>query len=152
MIEIKVWQIVDNKLELIKTIMVKTERKETEDLEKWIKSNPSILGQDILIIGKEIPTKSGRIDLLGIDRSGDLIIIELKRGKIPREAISQAIDYASDVASWNKDKLNEICTKYTGLELEDYLNEKFEDINLENLPINKTQRILFIEFSIKESL
>jgi RecB family endonuclease NucS len=121
-IEIKVWQIIDNKLELIKT-----ERKETEDLEKWIESNPSILGQDILIIGKEIPTKSGIIDLLGIDKSGDLIIIELKRDKIPREAISQAIDYTSDVASWNKDKLNEICTKYTGLELEDYLNEKFED-------------------------
>jgi RecB family endonuclease NucS len=102
------------------------------------------LGQDILIIGKEIPTKSGRIDLLGIDKSGDLIIIELKRDKIPREAISQAIDYASDVASWNKDKLNEICTKYTGLELEDYLNEKFENINLENLPINKTQRIFIM--------
>jgi len=54
-IEIKVWQIIDNKLELIKT-----ERKETEDLKKWIESNPSILGQDILIIGKEIPTKSGK--------------------------------------------------------------------------------------------
>jgi RecB family endonuclease NucS len=110
------------------------------------------LGQDILIIGEQVPTKSGIIDLLGIDKSGDLIIIELKRDKIPKEALSQVIDYASDVASWDIDKLSEICTKYTGLELEDYLNEKFEDINLENLPINKTQRILFIEFSIKESL
>jgi len=40
--------------------LIKTERKETEDLKKWIESNPSILGQDILIIGKEIPTKSGK--------------------------------------------------------------------------------------------
>jgi hypothetical protein len=150
--EIKVWQIIDNKLELIETTMVKTERKETEDLEKWIKSNPSILGQDILIIGEQIPTKSGIIDFLGIDKSGDLIIIELKRDKLPREALSQAIDYASDVASWDIDKLSEICTKYTGLELEDYLNEKFEDINLEDLLINKTQRILLVGFSIEESL
>jgi len=145
--EIKVWQIINDKLESIET-----GRREKEDLEKWIKSNPSILGQDILIIGEQVPTKSGIIDLLGIDKSGDLIIIELKRDKIPKEALSQVIDYASDVASWDIDKLSEICTEYTGLELEDYLNEKFEDINLENLPINKTQRILFVGFSIEESL
>jgi ribosomal protein S24E len=150
--EIKVWQIINDKLESIETTMIETGRREKEDLEKWIKSNPSILGQDILIIGEQVPTKSGIIDLLGIDKSGDLIIIELKRDKIPKEALSQVIDYASDVASWDIDKLNEICIKYTGLELEDYLNEKFEDINLENLPINKTQRILFVGFSIEESL
>jgi len=150
--EIKVWQIINDKLESIETTMIETGRREKEDLEKWIKSNPSILGQDILIIGEQVPTKSGIIDLLGIDKSGDLIIIELKRDKIPKEALSQVIDYASDVASWDIDKLSEICTEYTGLELEDYLNEKFEDINLENLPINKTQRILFVGFSIEESL
>jgi ribosomal protein S24E len=150
--EIKVWQIINDKLESIETTMIETGRREKEDLEKWIKSNPSILGQDILIIGEQVPTKSGIIDLLGMDKSGDLIIIELKRDKIPKEALSQVIDYASDVASWDIDKLSEICTEYTGLELEDYLNEKFEDINLENLPINKTQRILFVGFSIEESL
>jgi len=76
--EIKVWQIVDDKLELIGTTMIETGRKETEDLEKWIKNNPSILGQDILIIGEQVSTKSGTIDFLGIDKSGNLIIIELK--------------------------------------------------------------------------
>ena len=49
-------------------------------------------------------------------------------------------------------KISEICTKYTGAGLEDYLNEKFEDIDLEDLIINKTQRILLVGFSIEESL
>ena len=150
--EIKVWQIVNGKLKLIETTMIEAGRKETEDLEKWIKTNPSILGQDVLIIGEQVLTKSGTIDFLGIDKSGNLIIIELKRDKLSREVLSQAIDYASDVASWDVDKISEVCTKYTGSGLEDYLNEKFEDIDLEDLLINKTQRILLVGFSIEESL
>ncbi len=105
-----------------------------------------------MIIGEQVSTKSGIIDLLGIDKSGNLIIIELKRDKLPRDVLSQAIDYASDVASWDVDKISEVCAKYTGSGLEDYLNEKFEDIDLEDLLINKTQRILLVGFSIEESL
>ncbi len=150
--EIKVWQIIEDKLQLIKTTMIEAGRTEPEDLEKWIKSNPSILGQDILIIGEQVQTKSGPLDFLGIDKSGNLAVIELKRDRVPRKTLSQAIDYASDVASWDVDKISEICTKYTGLGLEDYLNEKFEDIDLEDLLINKTQRILLVGFSIEESL
>lgn len=150
--EIKVWQIINNKLEPIEITMVEAGRKETEDLEKWIKSNPQILGEDILIIGEQVPTKSGSMDFLGIDKSGNLVIIELKRDKLPREALTQAIDYASDASSWDVDKLSEICTKYTNQSLEDYLSEKFEEIDLEDLTINKTQRILLVGFSIEESL
>ena len=150
--EIKVWQIINGKLQLIETTMIEAGRKETEDLEKWIKSNPLILGEDILIIGEQVPTKSGLIDFLGIDKSGNLVTIELKRDKLPRVVLSQAIDYASDVASWDVDKISEVCTKYTGQSLEDYLNEKFEDVDLEDLTINKTQRILLVGFSIEESL
>jgi len=150
--EIKVWQIINGKLQPIETTMIEAGRKETEDLEKWIKSNPLILGEDILIIGEQVPTKSGLIDFLGIDKSGNLVTIELKRDKLPRDTLSQAIDYASDISSWDADKISEVCTKYTGQSLEDYLNEKFEDVDLEDLTINKTQRILLVGFSIEESL
>jgi hypothetical protein len=150
--KIKVWQIINENLEPIETSMAEAGRKETEDLEKWIKSNPIVLGQDILIIGEQVSTKSGPIDFLGIDKSGNVIIIELKRGKLPREALIQAIDYASDVASWDVDKISEICTKYTGQGLEDYLSDNFEDIDLEDLIINETQRILLVGFSIEEPL
>ena len=114
-IEIKVWQISNGKLEENKTSLVESGRKEAEDLEKWIISNPNILGRDILIIGEQVQTKTGVIDFLGIDQSGNLLIIELKRDRIPRVALAQVIDYSSDVASWEIEKINEVCLKFRGL-------------------------------------
>ena len=38
--EIKVWQIVNGNLESIETSMIEAGRRETNDLEKWIKTNP----------------------------------------------------------------------------------------------------------------
>jgi len=151
-IEIKVWQIVDGNLEPIEVSMTQAGRREQEDLEKWIKTNPTILGDDILIIGEQVQTKSGPADFLGIDKSGNTVIVELKRDRLPREVLTQAVDYASDIASWDINKLSEACTKFTGQSLEDYLNENFGDINLEDLTLNKTQRILLVGFSIEESL
>ena len=150
--EIKVWQIENGKLAPIDTTMAGAGRTEPEDLEQWIKSNPSILGQDILIIGEQVQTKSGPLDFLGIDKSGNVVIIELKRERIPREALAQAIDYASDVASWDFDKLSEECVKYRNQPLDAYINESFEDVDLEDISVNQTQRILVVGTYIEESL
>jgi len=150
--EIKVWQIINGNLEPIEASMADAGRREADDLEKWIKTNPIILGDDILIIGEQVQTKSGPADFLGIDKSGNIVIIELKRDKLPREVLAQAFDYASDIASWDKNKLSEVCTKYIEQSLEDYLNENFEEIDLEDLTINQTQRILLVGFSVEESL
>ena len=76
--EIKVWQIDNGKLEENKTSLVGSGRKEAEDLEKWIVSDPNIISQDILIIGEQVQTRSGVIDFLGIDQLGNLLVIELK--------------------------------------------------------------------------
>jgi len=151
--EIKVWQIEKQKLTPLETTMVEAGRTESGDLEQWIKDNPNILGQDILIIGEQISTKSGPLDFLGIDGSGNTVIIELKRGRVPREALIQAIDYASDVASWGFEELSEKCKNYTNNQsLETYINENFEDVILENISINNVQRILLVGTSVEESL
>lgn len=128
--EIKVWQIVKGNLESIETSMIEAGQRETDDLEKWIKANPIILGENVLIIGEQVQTKAGTVDFLGIDKSGNTIIVELKRDKLPREVLTQAVDYTSDTASCDTDKLSEVCTKFTGQSLEDYLNENFEGIDL----------------------
>jgi hypothetical protein len=150
--EIQVWQIVEGNLKTVNTSMVDAGRKEVDDLEKWIKSHSAILGRDISIIGQQVNTKSGFIDFLGIDKLGNLIVIELKRDRLPREVLAQAIDYASDVASWDVDKVNEVCLKFTGQRIEDHLNETFEDVDLEDMVIGKEQRILLVGFSIDEAL
>ncbi|MBK8451709.1 MAG: hypothetical protein IPL42_17525 [Saprospiraceae bacterium] len=89
---------------------------------------------------------------MGIDRDGNLVIIELKRDKLPREVLAQAIDYASDISSYEPDALNEICLKYSGQTLGDYLTEKFPDTNFEEVSVNQTQRLLLVGFAIEESL
>jgi hypothetical protein len=97
-------------------------------------------------------TKSGPIDLLGVDRAGNTVIIEIKRAELPRETLAQAIDYASDVAEWTVDRLGEICADYTKKTFEEAFNEVFQDADLENININSTQRIVLVGFSIEASL
>ena len=49
-------------------------------LETWIENDIAIISDDLLIIGRQLTTSfGGIIDLLGIDRLGDLVVIELKR-------------------------------------------------------------------------
>lgn len=150
--EIKTWQIIDGKLDLVDSTLTMSGRTETLDLENWIVSNPSIVSSELVIIGRQVNTKSGLLDLLAIDKTGNTVIIELKRDKLPRDALAQAIDYASDVAFWNVERLSEICTKYTRKGLDEVVSERFPDLDFENLNINETQRIVLLGFAIDSSL
>lgn len=150
--EIKTWEIRDGKLIKVDASLVSEGLTETHDLEEWITTNPEIIGSDIAIIGRQVQTSSGQLDLLGIDNDGNIIIVELKRDKLPREALMQAIDYASDVAQWDIEYISEITLRHTGKSLEDFLTETFDVVALENITINQTQRILLVGFSIEKSL
>lgn len=147
--EIKTWQIVDGELQPVSKDF-KDDGIERE-LEAWIESNPGILGPDIVVVGRQVPSKSGPIDLLGIDRAGNVVIVELKRDKIHRDALAQAIDYASDVSEWDVEKISDICLEYSRRSLEETLTEAFE-LDIENVNINNTQRILLVGFSIESAL
>lgn len=150
--EIKTWQVIDGKLEPVSTTLTDTGRKEAYDLEEWIASNPGIVSSDITVIGRQVHTKSGPLDLLAIDKQGNVVVVELKRDMLPREALAQAIDYASDAAEWSAERLSEICTKYTGKSLEDQLTESFPDISLENINVNESQRVFLVGFGIEAAL
>lgn len=150
--EIRTWEIKGGELQEIDTSLIEADRKEKEHLEKWIKSNPNILGENILIIGEQVYTKSGVLDFLGVDNSGNTVIVELKRDKLPREVLTQAIDYASDVATWDIEKLSEVCMDYNGQALYDYLSENLMGVDVDGLVINKAQRLLLVGFSIEEPL
>ena len=150
--EIKTWEITDGELNPIQTTLAENNRKETEHLEKWIKTKPEILGTDILIIGEQVYTKSGPLDFLAIDNNGNIVIVELKRDKLARLVLAQAIDYASDLSTWDIDKLSEICMSFTGNSLEEHISANFENIEIDDLTINQTQRLLLVGFSIEEPL
>ena len=150
--EIKTWHITNGALIPVESSLPEEGLKEKEDMEKWIKTTPSILGNDIAIIGEQVRTACGPLDLLGIDNSGNAVIVELKRDRLPREVLAQAIDYASDVSNWEINKFEEICQSYTSQSFEDFMTQKFDEIDLEELTINQTQRILLVGFSIDEAL
>ena len=149
---IKTWQIVDGKLTPIDTTLADQGRTEHYDLESWIAADPSILAPDIVIIGRQVSTRSGPLDLLAIDGSGNLVVIELKRGGLPREVLAQAMDYASDVSGWSIDKIGEVCAKHTGRDLEDVLSEVFPNVDVAGLNVNEAQRIILVGFSIESQL
>ena len=70
---------------------------DTEDeLEEMICRNMGILNENWLPVGRQVPTEHGGcLDILAINENGNLIVIELKKSKTPREVVTQAMDYAS---------------------------------------------------------
>ena len=96
------------------------------ELETWIAANPEIIGDRILIIDRQrdIPGV-GRLDLLGIDQDGALIIIELKRDRTPREAVAQALDYASWLDSAGSEQIIGYAESYLRKPLAEVFAEYF---------------------------
>jgi hypothetical protein len=95
--EIKIWQISQKEglLVPVDDSFMEAHHLE-EDLESWIEKDPSILGDDVLVIDRQLPIEGvGRLDLLCVDAAGTFVVVELKRDLTPREAVAQALDYAS---------------------------------------------------------
>ena len=75
--------------------------RERADLQRLLKPNIAVVAPDVLIICDEFEEwedSRRRIDLLGIDRSGSLVVIELKRDDEGGHMELQAIRYAAMVS------------------------------------------------------
>ena len=66
-----------------------------EELQDYLDEHPEQLEEGLVLIAREMPVSAGKIDLLGIDEEGKLVVIELKRADVSRDAIAQALDYAA---------------------------------------------------------
>ena len=55
------------------------------DLEQWLEANQGGIFEDrpLLIIGRPVPTDLGKsLDLLSVDRQGNVVVVKLKRDRI----------------------------------------------------------------------
>jgi RecB family endonuclease NucS len=84
-----------------------------ERLEDWLEQDISIISDDLLVIGRQVRTTFEKyIDLLCIKRNGDVVIVELKKDKAPREVIAQVLEYASWVDDLSYEDISDIADNY----------------------------------------
>jgi RecB family endonuclease NucS len=76
--------------------------RECEYLQEWIANNPEVLGEELLIIQKEFAgfyETRERLDLLVLNKQGNLVIIENKLDDSGRDVMWQVMKYASYCSS-----------------------------------------------------
>ncbi|MBF4574510.1 DUF91 domain-containing protein [Herbiconiux sp. VKM Ac-1786] len=117
-------------------------------LESYIESDPAILGESMLVIGRQVPTAhGGYIDLLAIDETAAVHVIELKRDKTPRDVTAQALDYGSWVATLGRAEILGIFANYQpGVALEEAFDTQFGGILPED--VNATQVLTIVAASV----
>ena len=124
--EMSLWKLGDDGSALrVETSPLDAERQ----IEEAIESAPELLGTDVLIIGRQTMTTSGPLDLLAIDEDAQLVVIENKRDRTPREVVAQTIDYSAWVYSLDFSEVESIFSVYAqsvGAETTD-LAEAFEE-------------------------
>lgn len=137
--------------------------REREHLQEWLADNPDALGEPILIIQKEFDgfnDTNERLDLLGIDKQGNLVIIENKLDDTGRDTVWQVIKYASYCSTLKKDQIRKIYQEYLNKQpgesatAEENLMEFFDTTDFEEISLNsgQTQRIMMIAGSFRKEV
>ena len=146
---IRIWQVSDeDTLEVVASSRIKRE----EQLENWLEKDISMISPDYLVIGRQVTTDfGGIIDLICMDSSGDLVVVELKRGLTPREVTAQALDYASWITDLSHQRITEIATEY--LPENNDLESAFREAFGNDLPetLNESHSILIVAESMDSS-
>lgn len=126
--DIKLWEItIDEKGEPAVNSVQSVNQAKTEDqLEEMLVRYPDLLFDDLKLVGRQTETAGGPLDLLGVDADGSLVIFELKRGTLTREAVSQIIDYASYLSELEPEDLSKHISERSGnsgiAEIADFLS------------------------------
>ena len=89
--------------------------RERGDLQRLLRTQVEVLGDDLYVIAEEFgdwEDSRRRIDLLAIDKNGNLVVIELKRTTDGGHMELQAIRYASMVSTMTFSRAVEIHAEY----------------------------------------
>ena len=119
-------------------IAKKTDIELESHLESWLENNPWALvkGEPILWIGRQTSANVEEStifpDLLGVDSEGNLVIVELKRSRAPREVVAQLLEYAAWAEELSDEQIHRIAEAYFQTvekerTLQDAFSEMFED-------------------------
>lgn len=82
-------------------------------LEDLLDRDITIANPGWMIIGRQVVTGFGsRLDLLAIDAVGDLVMLELKRDRTPRDVVAQVLEYGAWVVKLRAEDIAQIYRRY----------------------------------------
>lgn len=120
--------------------------RERQHIQEWVAANPTILGNDLLIIGKEFSDfdrTNERLDLLAVDADGKLVIIELKRDDSGADVHWQAIKYASYFARATATDIINLLSRHARISAEEAESRLQQHLGADDLnALNNDQRII----------
>jgi Endonuclease NucS len=82
------------------------------NLETWIERDPGLIESGLAVVHRQMRVHGGPLDLLCVDLQGRATVVEVKRAKLVRDVVAQALDYAASVASMPIDELREKVRSY----------------------------------------
>jgi len=134
--------------------------KEREHLQEWIANNPSSLGEELLIIQKEFSgfgETNERLDLLALDKLGNLVIIENKLDDSGKDTTWQIIKYASYCSSMTKYEIIKIYQEYLGssFDAKEKISEFLDSADIDEITLNQgsnTQRLIMIAANFRKEV
>lgn len=119
--------------------------RERFDIQEWIEKSPEILGEELLVIGKEVILPSGkRLDLLCVDRKGHIAVVELKRDDSGSSVEWQAIKYASYCSKLLPEEIHRQYGTYLGKSEGEAEQAIAEFIDADVDALNAEQRIILV--------
>ncbi len=149
--EIKLWTIDGSQVEDLKSVG----QTETEKLlEDTLVNRPELLLEDLILVGRQTPTEGGPLDLLGVDGDGRLVVFELKRGTLSRDAVAQVIDYVSFLDAMELDDLADYISQKSGNhgidKIEDFQGWYTMDLGFDGLDLLKPLRIFLVGLGVDD--
>ncbi|WP_414469462.1 endonuclease NucS [Methanobacterium sp. ACI-7] len=73
------------------------------DMADYIYENPEVIEEGFKPLAMEKSISNGVIDIMGNDKDGKLIVLELKRGRATLDAVSQLKRYVDNLSGQNED-------------------------------------------------
>ena len=123
-------------------------------LESWLENSSRTLGEPILWIGRQrnasVEESTIILDLIGVDSEGNLVIVELKKSKTPRDVVAQLLEYAAWAEELSDEEIYGIAEDYFQTikkerTFQDAFSEMFDSEMLENdIPALNRRLRLFV--------